>query len=71
MTRQSMSGDSPDSQEKKVNVLIKHKIMAESYSINFEKFALGVCKNYTAYGKSVIKDGTVYQFWSFYLWIKK
>ena len=44
--------------------------MAESYSIDFGKFAIGVFKSYTAYGKSVIKDGTIYQFWKFYIWVK-
>jgi hypothetical protein len=44
--------------------------MAESYSIDFGKFAVGVYKYYTGYGKSVVKDGTVYQFWRFYVWLK-
>lgn len=44
--------------------------MAESYSIDFGKIALGIYKSYAAYGKIFIKDGTVYQFWKFYLWIK-
>ena len=44
--------------------------MAESYSIDFGNFAIGVFKLYTAYGKSVIKDGTIYQFWKFYIWLK-
>lgn len=45
--------------------------MAKGYSIDFGKFAVGVYKHYAGYGKSVIKDGTVYQFWKFYVWIKK
>jgi hypothetical protein len=44
--------------------------MAESYSIDFGKIAVGFYKHYAAYGKSVVKDGTVYQFWRFYVWIK-
>ena len=44
--------------------------MAESYSIDFGKFAIGLYKHYTGYGKSVVKDGTVYQFWRFYIYIK-
>ena len=44
--------------------------MIEGYSINLGKIVVGVCKTYKGYGKSAIKDGTVYQFWKFYLWIK-
>lgn len=45
--------------------------MAEGYNIDFGRFAIGICKSYTAYGKCPTKDGTVYQFWKFYIWIKK
>lgn len=45
--------------------------MAEGYSIDFGKFAVGIYKHYADYGKSVIKDGTVYQLWKFYVWIKE
>lgn len=44
--------------------------MAEGYSINFGKFAVGIYKFYKRYGKSVTKDGNIYQFWKFYIWIK-
>ena len=45
--------------------------MAEGYSINFGKFVVGIYKSYKYYGKCVTKDGTIYQFWKFYVWIKK
>ncbi len=45
--------------------------MAEGISINFGKFVVGIYKTYTDYGKCVTKDGTIYQFWKFYVWIKK
>lgn len=45
--------------------------MAEGYNIDFGKFTVGICKSYTNYGKCVTKDGTAYQFWKFYIWIKE
>lgn len=44
--------------------------MAEGYSIDFGRFAVGICKSYTSYGKCVTKDGTIYQFGKFYVLIK-
>lgn len=35
--------------------------MAEGYSIDFGRFAIGLYKHFTGYGKSVIKDGTFRQ----------
>jgi len=44
--------------------------MAEGYSIDFGRFVLGCCKTYTTYGKCKTKEGTIYQFWKLYIWIK-
>ena len=45
--------------------------MAEGHCIEFGRFGIGVCKSFTCYGRTVVKDGTVYGFWKFYIWIKK
>ena len=45
--------------------------MVEGYNIDFGRFSIGICKSYTAYGKCPTKDGTVYQFWKFYIWVKE
>jgi len=45
--------------------------MAEGYSIDFGRFVLGCCKTYTTYGKCKTKEGTIYQFWKLYIWIKE
>lgn len=45
--------------------------MVEGYNIDLGRFAIGICKSYTAYGKCQTKDGTVYQFWKFYIWVKE
>lgn len=44
--------------------------MAEGYNIDLGRFAVGYYKVFTGYGKSSCKDGTIYQFWKFYLYIK-
>lgn len=45
--------------------------MVEGWSIDFGKFSVGICKYLTRYGKSVTKEGTVYQFWKLFIWIKE
>lgn len=46
-------------------------IMAEGYSIDFGRFSIGIFKSYTSYGKCVTKEGTIYQFWKFFIWMKE
>jgi hypothetical protein len=45
--------------------------MAEGRCIDFGKVCVGFYKTYTNFGKSQLKDGTIYQIGKFYIWIKK
>lgn len=45
--------------------------MAEGFSFDFGKVCVGFYKTYTNFGKSQLKDGTIYQIGKFYIWIKK
>ncbi len=45
--------------------------MSEGYVINFGKFEIGYSKSTIHYGKIKIKDGNIYQFYRFYIWVKE